>query len=156
MKKSSSLTQGERVYRGHNTYTLKKEDMEKPKGRSMTVPNDAYTIADIFTKFRQGIPLAIQRESEYDDQDITVDDYGMSELHRADPIDREIIKGSISSQLQKLEQKIETIKNSKSKKYKAPDHDEPEQLEATPKETDADEDVVAKRKKDVSGSGDKG
>ena len=40
---------------------------ETPKGKSMTLPNESYTIKEILQKFTSGINLPITRNGEFDD-----------------------------------------------------------------------------------------
>lgn len=61
-------------------YELKSEFMEHPKGKSMAVPDDSYTIRELIERFQNGIPLSQHmgnfdenvegEEADHDDQDL--------------------------------------------------------------------------------------
>ena len=50
------------------TYELKDEFMEHPTGKSETIPDDSYTIAELLAKFQAGIPLN-QRQGYFDENE---------------------------------------------------------------------------------------
>lgn len=42
------------------------KDMEKGGGKSLTVPNESYTIREILEKFTRGLPLDVEKEGYYE------------------------------------------------------------------------------------------
>lgn len=55
------------IIRNWNNYELSKG--EKNSGELLVVPDQSYTIPEIFEKFRRGIQLPLEREVSYSDTD---------------------------------------------------------------------------------------
>ena len=51
------------------TFKLEKHDIEKPKGQSLTVPDESMKIETILRKFTTGLDSSLYREGQYHDGD---------------------------------------------------------------------------------------
>lgn len=68
-------------------FVLTKKDMETPKGVSLTVQDDSYSVRDLYEKFTLGLDLGVERNAYYgDDQDH--DDQDESKLAGLDLAER--------------------------------------------------------------------
>lgn len=65
MTKEKTTTK--RIIRNWNNYEISKGEVNS--GEIMVIPDQAYTIPEIFEKFRRGINLPLEREVSYTDTD---------------------------------------------------------------------------------------
>lgn len=100
-----------KTHRTTMTFKLGLEDIEQPKGVSMTVANETYTIRELLEKHGQGIMPDVQRNPVYLDGDI--DSLDIDKVHRQDIVDKNIVK---DNNLLKINDLQETIKTSSMKK----------------------------------------
>lgn len=78
------------IYNGSYGIKPKPSDFEHPKGESLSVPNEAYTIREIMEKHTHGINLGIDRQGIYEDE-VDFDSPDMRKVKELDLYDREII-----------------------------------------------------------------
>lgn len=100
------------------TWQLEKKHMEHPTGPSKTVPDEAYTIEEIFRKHASGINLGVTRQGTYDSHaDHDSDD--IEKLAHLDPFDRELKQRSLAEDMLKFETEIENDKKAKAERLAA-------------------------------------
>lgn len=74
MKNTSKETTERARFRSTNDFKLKPTDMEQPKGKSLTVPDDTYTVQELLERHARGLPLAGRAGEYLEDSDIEDDD----------------------------------------------------------------------------------
>ncbi|AXH76190.1 MAG: hypothetical protein [Microviridae sp.] len=79
-------TEGQRRLRSTINFQLKKKDMEQPKGKSLTIPDDTYTVSELLERHARGLPLAGRPGTFIEDTDIEDDD--LEAFNRMDITDR--------------------------------------------------------------------
>lgn len=67
-------------------FKLKKSDMETPSGKSLTVPDDSFTVQELLERNTRGLPLTGREGVFIDDSDIEDDD--LEKFNRQDITDR--------------------------------------------------------------------
>lgn len=106
-----------RRFRLAHTFKIGESDVEHPVGKSMTVPDQAFTIQDILDKYTQGVDVGNYREGVYDSADADFDDMDLEKVPHMDLVERE----NLLEQVQQTQKTLnEKIKKSKSEKYKEP------------------------------------
>jgi len=80
------------------------KDVEKGGGKSMTVPNEAYTVREILEKFTRGLPLDISKDGTYDEGN---EDF--------ESVNNKIDVTEVEEELSFLNEKIAAAKQSKVK-----------------------------------------
>ncbi|AXH76463.1 MAG: hypothetical protein [Microviridae sp.] len=74
-------------FRSTIDFKLKPSDMEKPTGKSLTVPDDTYTVTELLERHAQGLKLLVEKNAIWlDDQDIEDDD--LEKFNRMEPGER--------------------------------------------------------------------
>lgn len=115
-------------------FKVKKDHLENPKGESMTIVGESWTIPELLARSAQGLNIGSGRNETYDPDDVDFDDVDMSKLSRSDIVEK-------AERLQlTLDKEIEVARG----KWK-------EKKEAEKKEADKKE----AEKKDDSGKSDK-
>ena len=61
-------------FRNPYNFKLEAKDLENKEGKSLTVPDQSFTVQEILLKFTSGIPLNIGLEVEYEGDDPSFDD----------------------------------------------------------------------------------
>lgn len=90
---------------GYNTHferAKKKHWYEQPEGKSLTIPNEAFSMAEILEKFTTGITPAVYKEGVYHEGDFDSADW--EEISRMDLSEQQEV-------IQQIEQDIEFHKN---------------------------------------------
>ena len=96
--------------RSSSNYVLTEIDMEKPKGVSLTVQNDFYTVEEILVKYRAGIPLDIQHEGDgIEDPDFN--DLPVSHVPGVDIVDVYEQLNEITAKINELNKQLDTVKD---------------------------------------------
>lgn len=88
--KNQNVTISQKGFAKRNPYKfrLNESDMETPKGVSLTVQDDSYSIKDIYEKFTNGLDLGIERNA-YFNEDADHDDPDESKIQGMDLADRQ-------------------------------------------------------------------
>jgi len=104
--KTTSTTPTNRLRLAHD-FKLKLHDMEHPRGATLTIFNEAYTIRQVIEKFSQGLDLGQHREGVFT-ENATHDDYDYNQLLSLDLAERdEIINQERQKQIQLNERLVE-------------------------------------------------
>lgn len=79
--------------RSQMTYEPQDKHNEHPVGKSMTVPDESYTIAEILQRSQNGLSTDLIHQGEYtlDTNSENFDDYDIEKLKQLDPYDREML-----------------------------------------------------------------
>ena len=117
--------------RSKQNWKLLKSDKETPKGKSLTVPDDSYTVQELLEKHAQGIMMST-KPVLWPDEDHTLDDPDLEDFNRQPIGDREEIAREIIAQRDISQQTLKEAQE-KAKKLKA-DQDEIDRLEKADKE----------------------
>ncbi|AXH77916.1 MAG: hypothetical protein [Microviridae sp.] len=131
-------------FRLSTNYTMTKADMEHPSGKSLTVPDDTYTVQEMLERHARGLPLAGRDGIYIDDSDI--EDHDLEEFNRGDITDRHEMAeaaGQVVREEETKKKKAETAKKEKDraewtewKKDKAKKASEPPESQKVPEKSD--------------------
>lgn len=100
------------------SWKLESRHLEKPSGFSRTVPDEAYTIQEIFQKHASGINLGVTRRGNYDPK-ASLESEDIEKLAHLDLFDREEKSRSLAEDMLKFEAEIEADKKAKAEKLAA-------------------------------------
>lgn len=90
--------------------------MEHPKGKSMTIPDESYTIQQLMERMMAGIPAQVNQPYDIDDDDEAVhDDEDLEQFGRLDITEKEEILQE-AEEVVKVKRKHETKKEEERKK----------------------------------------
>lgn len=99
-------------------WTLQPHHCELPSGKSMTVPNEAYTVREIFSMYRANIGPAVARDPKFDPAaDFDSDD--LEKLHHLDLAELQEYKLRLLEEMKANDEKVKTMKSEASAKRKA-------------------------------------
>lgn len=98
-----------RVLRSQASYIVQDKHFEHPKGASVTVPDESFTIAQILQRSQQGLASDLMHQGEYtlDDQSENFDAYDIEKLKQLDPYDREMLARHLAAENAKHKQYLE-------------------------------------------------
>lgn len=114
---TSKTSKPTRTLRSQHTYVSLDKHIEHPKGASVTVPDDAFTIEEILRRSQQGIAPDVYHDGEYhlDDKSEDFDQYDIEKLKLLDPYDREMLARDLKAknlEHQKILEEFEAQKRS--------------------------------------------
>ncbi|WNK13216.1 MAG: hypothetical protein [Microvirus sp.] len=136
--KPTTAKSPERVVRLRSTlfYRLTRKDMETPRGVSLTVQDDAYTVRDLYDKFTRGIDMGLDRSVSWS-EDPDHDDHDLEKLPGHDLVERQEL---LAEQKRKVQAHLDLLKqlDEKSSK-KTPPKTGPEKMVEDAPEDDAEE-----------------
>lgn len=75
-------------YRNRVSWKLETSDMEIVSSKSKTVPDQAYTVREILTRFSNGVDLGLAKSAVFAERDADYDDEDLESLKRGDLVDR--------------------------------------------------------------------
>jgi len=112
MTKSIHYKENTNRLRWSHTFKLKPSDIEQPKGESMTVPDDSYSIKDLVKKFASGIDPAISKIPNYggDEDEVDFDDVDLRKAADGDLTELDEHRANAKRQLQLLKEMKEKQK----------------------------------------------
>lgn len=93
-------------------YKPKPEQQETPKGVSLAIPDDSYTVRELLQKHTQGIDPAIARIPYFDED---VDHDSLDKTKELDLFEREELLQQNKNYIQQQEEKIKTFLTEKEK-----------------------------------------
>lgn len=112
MKKKKENVKDLWPLRTQRQYVLLEKDMETPKGVSMTVEDDSYTVKQLLEKFARGIdPMISKVPLELGDEDATLDDMDLNEVQRMDLVEREELLVSNETRISELKNILKKSKD---------------------------------------------
>lgn len=120
-------------FRSTINFKLKPSDMETTTGKSLTVPDDTYTVSELLERHAQGLKLLVEKNAIWlDDQDIEDDD--LEKFNRMDPMERmqaakaagEVVEEDRSKKRKKQQEKDEEEKKAFENWKKNPPKKEPD------------------------------
>lgn len=93
-------------YQLTNGWKLQRHQVEHPKGVSMTVPDDSYSIRDLIKKYAQGLDPKLTLLGEYGghDDEVDHDDVDLAQAQRGDFAEVAEIKERARERLELLKQ----------------------------------------------------
>lgn len=99
-------------------WRLQRKHMETPKGVSMTVPDDSYTIKDLIRKFGNNLDPSITKLSHFngEDDEVSHDDIDFSEASRGDLHEVELLQNELAQRAELAQQKLKKPSPSNDKK----------------------------------------
>lgn len=98
-----------RVLRSQMSYIVQDKHFEHPKGASVTVPDESFTISQILQRSQQGLNLDLMHQGEYtlDDNSEDFDAYDIEKLKQLDPYDREMLARDLKAKNELHKQYLE-------------------------------------------------
>lgn len=116
-------------------YMLYPRHIEIPKGDSMTVPDEAYNIRDLVTRYANGLDPSITRKGEYwgEDDEVTHDAPDLAKIARADLAVQTAVSEHIAQRREMFDQQQRALKREKEAAEKA---DKPQRLDGKLTDTD--------------------
>lgn len=106
------MSMKERIFQSTIGWKLKASHMEKTVGKSMTVPNEAFTVREIFAKYKAGIGPRIARDPQFDPAaDHDSDD--LEKLHHLDLAELEQYKIELLAKMKKQKEAIDADKKAR-------------------------------------------
>lgn len=106
-------------YQLKNGWKLKQHQKEKPKGESLTVPDESYTIQELIRKYASGLDPGISKLPNFngEDDEVDFDDPDLSLEIRQDITDQaETLRQAAERQKRLLEQMEEAKQKASQKK----------------------------------------
>lgn len=103
--------------RSTQNYKPRKQDRETIKGKSLTVPDDSYTIREIIERSQNGFPVDIKADAGYpfeNQDDFEADD--IEAIQRMDLAEQHETLQRIRAKRQDLEEELKTKKSDKKAK----------------------------------------
>lgn len=88
-------------------FVLTENDIEIPKGESMTVPDMSFTIPEILEKFRNGIDPYVVKMGQFEDEEPDFDEVNPFEQPDFDIVDAENLMNMYSNVLKEYREKKE-------------------------------------------------
>lgn len=92
------------ILRTHYSFKLRSSDIETVKGVSETVPDMAYSIRDILSKYVTGVPPSVLKNGNYTD-DPDFDDYDRTNDPDFDLVDVQEMQEDINTKIMRAEQR---------------------------------------------------
>lgn len=123
-------------FRNKRDYILgeDKHDMEHPKGKSMTIPDEAYTVQELMNRMISGIPTHTSEPYDIDDDDeVGHDDEDLEAFSRLDITEQEEILVE-AEQVVKESQKMKKKRDQEESKKKKDEEFEKQYQERKKKE----------------------
>lgn len=127
MKNSNDLIQPDFGYiRLVKNFQLKKSDCESPRGRSLTVPDQAIGIRELLAKHTRGLLDGSMYRPGLYDEDPDLDDLDRGQFVRLDPVEQSEIREAHADRLSTLRenQKQKLAERKKTLSQTVPDGDE--------------------------------
>ena len=105
-------------YQLKNNWRLRAHQMETPRGVSMAVPDDSYTIRDLIKKYASGLDPGITKLSMYGDEDENVDfdDVDLADASRSDIAETTEMQREAAARQKTLLEQMEQRKKALEKK----------------------------------------
>ncbi|AXH73437.1 MAG: hypothetical protein [Microviridae sp.] len=104
-------TKSKTKLRSRYGFELQKKDMETPKGVSVTVPDDSYSVRELLDRHQKGLAFGIQRLGQFDDiDDEDFDALDMNDLQNQEMYEKSEIMEEAKETLRKVKEKKGTKK----------------------------------------------
>lgn len=121
--------------KGGYQYELTVQDVENQLDKkSMTVPDQSYSVKDLLDKSKRGIDLGIDRNPQYSAADMSYDDDDVEKVSRLDINDKHQLQLENARKLRELKREQDSRKKSRDDKAAKKAEQQSERLEATTKE----------------------
>lgn len=109
MKEKEKVTNKPKL-RNRYGFTLRKEDMEATRGKSLTIQDDSFTIKEILEKFTRGIDPMISKVGHYPDEEPDFDDEDLEQFNKLEFSEQREIMSDTSELGKKARKTIEKVK----------------------------------------------
>lgn len=127
------------AYQLKNGWRLRRHQMETPKGESLTVPDESYTIRDLIRKYSAGLDPKLTLLSEWsgEENEVEHDDYDLRSVGRVDRTELDEVGRENSARQARL---LEQMEASKKRKKTAPGSQKYEDMDEADDLRNEDED----------------